>query len=134
MPTIDRPIETAWWTLRLGYGALAVAIGVDKFFHRLASWDMYLAAWVEALLPVSTSTFFAAVGAVEITVGVMVLTRWTRAGAYLLTAWLVGIAVQLVTAGMFYDLAVRDVGLALGAFALAQLTEGRSSRAVRSGA
>jgi hypothetical protein len=62
------------------------------------------------------------VGAVEIVAGIIVLSRWTRIGAYIEMAWLIGIAINLVTTGMFFDLAVRDVEIALGAFALSQLS------------
>jgi hypothetical protein len=62
------------------------------------------------------------VGAVEIVAGIIVLSRWTRVGAYIVMAWLIGIAINLLTTGMFYDLAVRDVEIALGAFALSQLS------------
>ena len=62
------------------------------------------------------------VGAVEIIAGLIVLSRWTKFGSYLVTLWLLGIAVNLLTTGMFYDLAMRDVEIALGGFALSQLT------------
>jgi hypothetical protein len=68
-----------------------------------------------------------AVGVVEMLVGLAILTRWTRLGAYVACAWLLAIAVNLVTTGMFFDLAVRDVEIALGAFALAKLTEAREA-------
>jgi hypothetical protein len=74
------------------------------------------------VVPVSTPTFMHIVGVVEIVVGVIVLSRWTKTGSYLVMLWLVAIAVNLVTTGMFYDLAVRDLEIAVGAFALAQLT------------
>ena len=62
------------------------------------------------------------VGAVEIVAGLMVLSRWTKIGAYIVMLWLLGIAVNLLTTGMFYDLAMRDVEIAIGAFVLSQLT------------
>jgi hypothetical protein len=79
------------------------------------------------MLPVSSDTFFRLVGVVEIAAGLLVLTRWTRLGAYVVAAWLAAIAVQLVTTGSFYDLAVRDLGLAIAAFALAKLSEWRAA-------
>ena len=68
-----------------------------------------------------------AVGVIEMIVGLAILTRWTRIGAYVAMAWLVAIAVNLVTTGMFFDLAVRDLEIAIGAFALARLTEVREA-------
>jgi hypothetical protein len=65
------------------------------------------------------------VGIIEIAAGIVVLTRWTKFGAYLVMAWLIGIAINLVTTGMFYDLAIRDVEIAVAAFALAQLSAAR---------
>ena len=62
------------------------------------------------------------VGVVEIVAGIIVLSRWTKFGSYLVTFWLLGIAINLLTSGMFYDLAMRDVEIALGGFALSQLT------------
>jgi hypothetical protein len=58
-------------------------------------------------------------------VGLAILTRWTRLGAYIAAAWLVGIALNLVTMGTFFDIAVRDILLAIAAFTLARLTEVR---------
>ena len=80
------------------------------------------------LLPFSGGTFMRAVGLIEMIVGLAILKRWTRPGAYVAMAWLVAIAINLVTTGMFFDLAVRDVEIAIGAYALARLTEVRSRR------
>jgi hypothetical protein len=65
------------------------------------------------------------VGVVEMIVGLAILTRWTRVGAYVASAWLVLIAINLVSTGMFFDIAVRDVEMALAAFVLARMTEAR---------
>jgi len=78
------------------------------------------------IVPVSTPAFMHAVGVVEIIAGVVVLSRWTRIGSYIVMLWLLGIAVNLLSLGMFYDLAMRDVEIAIGAFALAQLTAERN--------
>ncbi len=69
-----------------------------------------------------------AVGGVEVAAGIVVLTRWTRVGAYIVMLWLLGIAINLVTTGMFYDLALRDAELALSAFVLAQISVVRAAR------
>jgi hypothetical protein len=84
-----------------------------------------------SLLPVGPGAFMAVVGVVEIAVGVMVLTRWARLGAYLAMAWLVLIAINLLLAG-FIDVAVRDLAMAVGAYTLARLSEARQGAAVRS--
>ncbi len=132
MNSSERGLNSAWWALRLGLGAVAFLAGLDKYFNLLTDWSMYLAPWAAGLLPISSSLFFAVVGAVEMLAGLLVLSKWTRLGAYVVAAWLVAIALQLVSTGMFYDLAVRDVVMALAAFALAKLTEWREARLVGS--
>lgn len=134
MDRSERGLEQAFWALRLGLGGAAVLAGADKFFGYLAMWEMYLAPWATGMLPVSSDTFFRLVGVVEIAAGLLVLTRWTRLGAYVVAAWLAAIAIQLVTTGSFYDLAVRDLGLAIAAFALAKLSEWRTDRGVAAAA
>ena len=88
---------------------------------------MYLSPLAIRLLPVSAPTFMRVVGVIEMVVGLAILTRWTRLGAYVAMGWLVAIAVNLVTTGMFFDLAVRDLEIAIAAYALAKLTEVRES-------
>lgn len=127
MTASERGLLQAWWALRIGLGAGAFLAGLDKFFGVLASWEMYLSPWIESRLPFPAATFMAAVGVIEMLAGLLVLSKWTRIGAYVVGGWLVAIALQLVSTGMFYDLAVRDVEMALGAFALARLTEWRSA-------
>ncbi len=127
MTTTENGLDLARRLLRLGFGLMAFLAGLDKFFNLLANWDMYLAPWMADLLPVSSATFFGGIGVIEMAAGLLVLTKWTRLGAYIVSAWLLAIALQLVSTGMFYDLAVRDLVLALGAFALAKLTEWRAA-------
>jgi uncharacterized membrane protein YphA (DoxX/SURF4 family) len=122
MKQFDGGLNTAWWALRLGLGIGPILAGLDKFFNVLADWTMYLSPLATKVVPVSAATFMHAVGVVEILAGIVVLTRWTKIGAWVVMAWLLCIAVNLLTMGMFYDLAVRDVEIAIGAFALAQLT------------
>ncbi len=127
MTPTDHGLDLARRLLRLGFGLMAFLAGLDKFFNLLANWDMYLAPWMSDLLPFSSATFFGVIGVIEMVAGLLVLTKWTRLGAYIVSAWLLAIGLQLVSTGMFYDLAVRDVVLALGAFALAKLTEWRAA-------
>jgi len=83
---------------------------------------MYLSPLATKVVPVSASTFMHVVGVVEIIAGLVVLSRFTRIGAYVVAAWLLAIAVNLLTIGMFYDLAMRDVEIAIAAFTLSQLS------------
>ena len=124
MPTTQSSlnVESLYRPLWLTYGLVPLLAGLDKFFNLLADWPKYLSPWVAGLLPVSAQTFMYAVGIIEIAVGLMVLTRWTRLGAWIAAAWLVLIALNLVTLGLF-DIAVRDLAMAVGAYTLARLAE-----------
>lgn len=128
MATRDR-LSIAWWALRVGIGLGPFLAGLDKFFNRLTTWDMYLNPAISQTLHLSPATFMHAVGVIEMAAGVLVFTRWTRYAAYLVAAWLVAIAGSLASQGLFLDIAVRDVELAVGAFVLAKLTEVRESAA-----
>jgi uncharacterized membrane protein YphA (DoxX/SURF4 family) len=125
---LTKGLESAWWALRVGLGVGAFLAGLDKFFDILASWGMYLSPLAEKILPVSGDVFMRVVGVIEMAVGLALLAGFVRVGAYVLGAWLLAIAVNLVSTGSFYDLAVRDVEIALGAYALARLTEAREGR------
>jgi uncharacterized membrane protein YphA (DoxX/SURF4 family) len=122
MPTTQPSLnlESLVRPLWLTYGLVPLLAGLDKFFNLLTDWPKYLSPWVASLLPVPSETFMYAVGVIEIVVGLMVLTRWTRLGAWIAAAWLVLIAVNLVTMGVF-DVAVRDLAMAVGAATLARL-------------
>jgi len=126
MTSTEQGLDLARRLLRVGFGLMAFLAGLDKFFNLLTQWDMYLAPWMANLLPVSSATFFGVIGVIEMVAGLLVLTKWPRLGAYVVSAWLLAIALQLVTGG-FYDIAVRDVVLSLGAFTLAKLTEWREA-------
>jgi hypothetical protein len=86
---------------------------------------MYLSPMVAKVLPLSPTTFLHVIGIVEIVAGIIVLSHWTKIGSYIVMFWLLGIAVNLLTTGMFYDLAMRDVEIAVGAFALSRLSTAR---------
>jgi DoxX len=124
----DAHINRAWWVLRVGLGVGPIITGADKFFNKITDWGMYLSPMATKVVPVSTATFMHIVGVVEIIAGLVILSKWTKLGSYVVMLWLIAIAVNLVTTGMFLDLAMRDVEIALGAFALAQLSCARESR------
>lgn len=126
MPFVNK-INSSWWALRVGLGLAAFLAGLDKYFNLLTNWGMYLSPLAARVVPISADTFMHLIGPVEMLVGLAILTRWTRIGAYVLAVWLVGIAVNLVTTGMFFDLAVRDAEMAIAAYVLANLTEVRQS-------
>jgi len=120
-------IDTSWWTLRLTYGLVPIVAGLDKFANLLTDWPKYLSPVAVKMLPVAPQTFMYVVGVIEIVAGVIVLSKLTRFGAYLVSAWLVAIALNLVTTGQYFDVAVRDLVMAVGAFCLARLTEARQA-------
>ncbi len=122
-PTGPGPRQ-AFYILRFGFTVAPIIAGIDKFTHLLVNWDKYLAPWIANIVK-NGHMFMQIVGVVEIIAGLIVLTGMTRFGGYLVMAWLIGIAINLVTTGMYYDLAVRDVEIALGAFTLAKLSEVR---------
>ena len=126
---MDTRLDAPWIALRFGIGLTATLAGIDKFFNLLADWGSYVSPIAAQLLPVSSGTFMGVVGVIEIAVGVAILTGWTRIGAYVASAWLIGVAANLALAG-FYDIAVRDVVIALAAFTLARMAEVRQARAI----
>jgi hypothetical protein len=132
MKSSEMNLNSAWWALRIGLGVGPFLAGLDKFFNILTNWQMYLSPAAERLLPMSATTFMHIVGVIEMIVGLAILTRWTRIGSYIAMVWLIAIALNLLTTGMFFDLAVRDIEIAIGAFTLARLTEARERAASRS--
>jgi hypothetical protein len=130
---MNERLTTVFWTLRIGLGAAAFLAGCDKFVGILADWEGYLSPLVASLLPVGPATFMRIAGVVEIAVGLAILGGLTRVGGYVMMAWLLAIALNLVSTGTFFDVAVRDVEIALAAFALASLSEVRETMAGSSG-
>jgi hypothetical protein len=107
--------------LKFTYGLVPIVAGLDKFSNILTDWKKYLAPAIGDMLPFSASTFMSIVGVVEIVAGVIVLI-WPRIGGYIVMAWLIGIALNLIIGGQYYDVAVRDLVMAIGAFSLARLS------------
>jgi uncharacterized membrane protein YphA (DoxX/SURF4 family) len=116
-----RPAYQAYLILRIGFVVLPIVMGVDKFFDFLGNWDMYLAPLVPRLTHLDGHTFMMVVGVIEIVAGLLVAFR-PRFGAFVIVFWLCGIIVNLLLIPGFYDIAMRDFGLLLGALALARLS------------
>jgi uncharacterized membrane protein YphA (DoxX/SURF4 family) len=119
----NRNLDMPWWTLRIALGLTAFLAGADKFTNLLTDWTAYLSPIVARM--VDAGVFMRAVGVIEMTAGVLLLAGLTRLGGYIVAAWLVGIALNLVTTGHYLDVAVRDVVMACAAFSLAKLSEAR---------
>lgn len=130
MENFNQRLELPWWALKIGLGVGPIITGTDKFFNKLTDWTMYLSPLATKVVPVSAATFMHVVGVVEIIAGIVVLSRYTKIGAYVVSLWLLGIVANLLTTGMFYDLAMRDVEIAIAAFTLAQLTSVREQAPV----
>jgi hypothetical protein len=113
-------LSSIYVPLRLTYGLVPIVAGADKFFNLLTNWQKYLPDAVAAMLPVSPSQFMMIVGVIEIVAGLAVLTKFTRLGAYVVMVWLLLIAVNLVI-GHQFDIAVRDIVMAIGAYTLVQV-------------
>jgi uncharacterized membrane protein YphA (DoxX/SURF4 family) len=126
----SRESNSAYWALRVVFGLIPLFAGLDKFTHLLTDWNQYLNPAVLRVLPISANAFMQIAGVVEIIVGLGILFGATRVFGYIAMLWLLGIAANLITQGRFYDVAVRDIGLAVGAFSLARLTEARESAVI----
>jgi uncharacterized membrane protein YphA (DoxX/SURF4 family) len=114
------PAYQAFWLLRIGFTVAPILFGADKFADLLTNWDKYLAPWVNNIVPGTAHQAMYAVGVIEIVAGLAVLIV-PRFGGYLVAAWLLGIIVNLLSIGNYYDVALRDFGLLLAALTLARL-------------
>ena len=121
---IDRlksdPAYQAFWLLRIGFTALPILFGLDKFFDVLVDWEIYLASWANDILPGNAADGMYIVGVIEIVAGIAVALK-LRYVAYVVAAWLGGIIINLLTYSGYYDIALRDFGLLVGALTLARL-------------
>lgn len=114
------PSFQAFALLRTVFTIAPIVFGLDKFTNLLTEWTTYLAPWINDVVPGSAATDMRLVGVVEIVAGLLVAVA-PRIGAYVVAAWLLGIIVNLLTLSGFYDVALRDFGLLVGALALGSL-------------
>ncbi len=110
----------AYNALKIGFIVAPIVAGLDKFFNALTDWTQYLAPVFPDILNISPSTFMMVVGIIEIVAGIGVIFK-PKIFAHVVSAWLLGIIVNLLILGAHYDIALRDLGLSIGAFALGQL-------------
>lgn len=116
---IQDPVFQAYRILHIGFTVAPILAGLDKFTNLLADWTQYLAPFIANIIP--ASTFMMIVGVVEIIAGLLVFFK-PRIGAYVVAAWLAGIIFNLLLVPGYLDVALRDLGLFLGALALARLS------------
>jgi uncharacterized membrane protein YphA (DoxX/SURF4 family) len=119
---VDAAAYQAFWLLRIGFTLAPILFGIDKFFNWSVHWPQYLAPWINEIVPGSGQDFMYVVGGVEIFAGLLVAFA-PRIGAFVVAGWLAGIVVNLLTndAPQYYDIALRDFGLLLGALTLGRL-------------
>ncbi|MBV6640546.1 MAG: DoxX family membrane protein [Cyclobacteriaceae bacterium] len=108
--------------LKYTFGLVPIVAGLDKFTNLLTNWSQYLSDGFVSMLPFEPSTFMIVVGVVEISAGALVLIK-TKIGAYVVSAWLVTIALTLIFSWSHVDVAVRDLVMAIAALSLAKLSE-----------
>jgi hypothetical protein len=118
--TLGDPAYQAFTLLRVGFTVAPILFGVDKFLNWLVDWPIYLAPEINDIVPGNAHQAMLAVGVIEIVAGLVVAVR-PKFGGYLVAAWLAGIIVNLLLQADFYDIALRDFGLLIGALALARL-------------
>ena len=117
---LNNPTYQAYQILHIGFTAAPILFGLDKFLNLMVDWSIYLAPFVDNIIP--ANIFMPIVGIVEIIAGLLVFFK-PRIGAYVVAAWLLGIIINLLLVPGFFDVALRDFGLFLGALALARLSE-----------
>jgi hypothetical protein len=116
----DSAARQAFQILYFGFIVAPILAGLDKFFHLLVNWDQYLAPAIAGFLPVTPHTFMLAVGVIEVVAGIVVAVK-PSVGGFIVAAWFWGIIVNLLLIPGYFDIALRDFGLSLGALALARL-------------
>ena len=124
---VSRELNAGYWALRIAFGLGPLVAGLDKFTNILVNWEKYLSPTAQRILPISAATFMHVVGGIEIIVGLAVLFGASRIFGYIAMIWLWAIAVNLIASGTNYDIALRDILLGMGAYALARVTEAKDS-------
>ena len=114
------PARQAYQILHIGFVVAPILAGLDKFLHLLCNWDQYLAPWMARLSPIGGHNLMLVAGVIEFIAGVLVAVK-PKIAAPIVGAWLCLIILNLINMGSYLDVAVRDLGLALGAFALWRL-------------
>lgn len=118
---VARPSYQAYQILRLGFTVAPIVAGLDKFFHFLVNWDQYLPPFVNNMVGGHGHQLMLAAGVIEIVAGIGVALK-PKIFAYVVAAWLLLIVINLLMIPGYFDVALRDFGLSLGALALARLS------------
>lgn len=124
---ISRELNAGYWALRISLGLAALVAGIDKFTNILTNWGEYLSPAIRNLVPLDAGTLMMVFGAIEIVVGLAILAGATRVFGYVFMVWMFAGAANLISSGRYYDIALREVLIGVGAYALAKVTEARES-------
>ena len=119
---VSGPAYQAYQILRVGFVVAPIVAGLDKFFSLLVNWEQYLPPFVNKMVGGHGHELMLVAGVIEIIAGLGVLFK-PKFFAYVVSAWLLMIVVNLLMIPGYYDVALRDFGLALGALALARLSQ-----------
>ena len=117
----EKKITQVQTLLKYTYGLIPIVAGADKFTNLLTDWSQYLHPSIAGMLPFTPHVFMMIVGVIEIIAGILVLINPSK-GGYLVATWLVLIALNLLASGKYFDVAVRDIVMAIGAYSLAQIS------------
>jgi uncharacterized membrane protein YphA (DoxX/SURF4 family) len=120
-PTTNETVKSVWMILKFTFGLVPIIAGLDKFTDLLVNWDQYLHSAIAAMLPFSPHVFMMIVGIIEIIAGIIVFVK-PRVGGFIVMAWLICIALNLIASGKYFDIAVRDLVMSIGAMTLARLS------------
>lgn len=120
--SLRSPQHQAFLLLRTVFTIAPILFGIDKFTNILTDWTMYLAPFADSVIPGDAVFAMRIVGVVEIAAGILVAVA-PRIGAWVVAAWLAGIIVNLLILPGYFDVALRDFGLLVGAVALARLAQ-----------
>jgi uncharacterized membrane protein YphA (DoxX/SURF4 family) len=124
-------LSEIYWPLRLAYGLVPLLAGLDKYTNILADWQRYVSPIARSMLPMSVETFLHIIGIIEIVVGLAVLLGLARLGGLIVVVWLAAISLNLLLAG-YFDIAVRDLVMAIGAYTLSMVAAERGEQFVPS--
>lgn len=115
-------VKSVWFILKLTFGIVPIVAGLDKFTNLLVDWEIYLHPGIAEMLPFTPHTFMIIVGIIEIVAGILVFVN-PAIGGYVVMAWLMCIALTLLASGKYFDIAVRDLTMSIGALSLARLSK-----------
>jgi len=119
---ITKRINSVFNIMKFTYGVVPIVAGLDKFTNLLTHWEQYLNPSIASVLPFSPHTFMMIVGVIEIVAGLIVLSK-PVIGGYIVMSWLICIAFSLIAGGGYFDVAVRDLVMAIGAYSFVQIAK-----------